>query len=493
MPETEKPGEARPASANDDDRADARRDILSVSDLRHPWEGSRFLLALVPSVATLVVVPVCFYAAGGVKAVAVFVGAVVAVVVSVWVLIQIHRARLLGGAIRVSSASLPEVQAVVDDVCRRLDYRGRFDVWILEKVDGQVTLTSYLGTKMILVEGGLASDLVTDDRRAQLTFLIARFVGALKAKHLRLTPLQVVIASIKSLKFVNIFIHPYERAIVYSGDQIGLACAGGLGAGLGVINRLLVGKEIAPEVGAEGVLVQAEEARRGVLPRVAQLTSSHPNLTNRYLNLLRFGRHFDRRDYEATIEAIDPEVHAKLLSTKRMSRGRLAPWLVGVPSVAIAGVVVAAAVSGARPSDPTIVSTPSPTAPTVSTQPNRTPDPVSQSVAALTQIVNQSSIGRQAAIAGEWQVAIANRQQTLEQLKGLKLAPQLTPFRQLLPAALSYSLLADRALAACGGASDCPQGDYYDSLATASKRQFLGPFNRAMRAYGVHQYSDTEF
>jgi hypothetical protein len=493
MPETMERGEARPASAEDEDRADARRDVLAVRDLRYPREGSRFMLALVPSVATLVVVPVCFYAAGGAKSVAVFLGAILAVLVTVWVLIQIHRARLLGGAIRVTSASFPEVQAVVDDVCHRLDYRGRLDVWILEKVDGQVTLTSYLGTKMILVEGGLASDLVPDDRCAQLTFLIARFVGALKARHLRLTPLQVVIASIKSLKFLNIFIHPYERAIVYSGDQIGLACAGGLGAGLGVITRLLVGKDIAPEVGVEGVLVQAEEARRGVLPRLAQLTSSHPHLTNRYLNLLRFGEHFDRRDYQATIEAIDPEVHAKLLSRNRISRGRLAPWLVGVPSVAIAGVVVAAVVAGTGSSYSTTLSTASPSAPTVSTQPNTTLDPVSQSVAALTQIVNQSSIGRQAAMAGEWQVAIANRQQMLERLKVLKLAPQLTPFRQMLNSALSYSLLADRALAACAGSSDCPEGNYYDSLATASKRQFLRFFNRVMRAYGVHQYSDTEF
>ena len=226
MSETMWRGEACPANANDDDRADARRDVLSVRNLRHPREGSRFMLALVPSVATLVVVPVCIYAAGGVKAVAVFVGSLLVVLVSVWVLIQIHRARLLGGAIRVTPASFPEVQAVVEDVCHRLDYRGRLEVWIVEKVDGQVTLTSYLGTKMILVEGGLASDLVTDDERAQLTFLIARFVGALKAKHLRLTPLQVAIASIKSLKFLNIFILPYERTIVYSGDQIGLACAG---------------------------------------------------------------------------------------------------------------------------------------------------------------------------------------------------------------------------------------------------------------------------
>jgi hypothetical protein len=492
MPGTISRGEARLASAYDDGETDAQREVLPVRNLRHPREGSRFMLALVPSVSTLVVVPVCAYAAGGAKVTAVFVGAVLAVVLSVWVLIQIHRARLLGGAIRVTSSSFPEVQAVVDDVCHRLDYQGLLEVWIVEQVDGQVTLTSYLGTKMILVEGGLASDLVADDKRAQLTFLIARFVGALKAKHLRLAPLQVVIASIKSLKFLNVFILPYERTIVYSGDQMGLACAGRLGAGLGVISRLLVGKEIAPGLGAVGVLEQAHEARRGVLPRLAQLTSSHPHLTNRYLNLLRFGEKFDRSDYEATIATIGPEIREELVSSKPISRGRLAPWFVGVPSVAIAGVIAAIAVSGGGSSDATPASTSSPAGTNTVKLLSSTPDPVSQSVSALAQTVDQSSLGRQAAVAGDWQAAIDNRQQMLEQLKGLKLSPQLTPFRELLTAALTYSLLADRALAACGGSSDCPQADYYDSLATMSKRQFLGPFNRVMRAYGARQYSETD-
>jgi hypothetical protein len=45
----------------------------------------------------------------------------------------------------------------------------------------------------------------------------------------------------------------------------------------------------------------------------------------------------------------------------------------------------------------------------------------------------------------------------------------------------------------CGGSSDCRQADYYDSLATTSKRQFLVPFNRVMRAYGARQYQETDF
>ncbi len=45
----------------------------------------------------------------------------------------------------------------------------------------------------------------------------------------------------------------------------------------------------------------------------------------------------------------------------------------------------------------------------------------------------------------------------------------------------------------CGGSSHCRQADYYDSLATTSKRQFPVPFNRVMRAYGARQYQETDF
>ena len=237
---------------------------------------------------------------------------------------------------------------------------------------------------------------------------------------------------------------PYERTIVYSGDQIGLACAGSVGAGLGVISRLLVGKEVAPELGAAGVLEQAHEARRVAL--------SH-----------------------------------------KVSRGRLAPWLVGVPSVAITGLIVAVVVSGGGLSAATAASSSSSAATKTVNQSRPTLDAVSRSVAELTQIVNQSSLGRRAATAGDWHAAIDNRQQMLMQLKRLKLSPELTPFRQLLSAALTYSLLADQAMADCGGSNDCRQAGYYDSLATQSKRQFLVAFNRVMRAYGARQYEETDF
>ena len=287
---------------------ESRDDVFQLAALRHRSERSRFALALVPSLASLFALAFAIISLGGAVALAVTVGIVLLVLASVWVTIQIARARLLGGAIRVSPDTFPQIKAVIDEASERLDYHRHIDVWVVEKLDGQISLTSYLGTKMILIEGGLASDLLAIDKKPQLEFLIARFVGALKAKHLRFAPLLVAVSAIKSLKFLNLFIMPYERAVVYSGDQLGLACVRDLSTALGVISRLLVGKEIAPDLGAKGVLEQADQARSKFLPRLIQLFSAYPHLTNRYLNLLRFDERFDRADYERTLETIDPDV-----------------------------------------------------------------------------------------------------------------------------------------------------------------------------------------
>jgi len=54
------------------------------------------------------------------------------------------------------------------------------------------------------------------------------------------------------------------------------------------MDRLLVGKELAPSLVTSGLLEQLVEARRRRMLKLAQLLLGYPHLTNRYLNLLRF-------------------------------------------------------------------------------------------------------------------------------------------------------------------------------------------------------------
>ena len=146
---------------------------------------------------------------------------------------------------------------------------------------------------------------LSDEQRAELTFLVARFIGALKAKHLRFDPVVMVVAGLEKLIFLNPFLYPYERATTYSGDQIGLACCGSLPAALNVLGGLMVGAELAPRLGLRGLLWQAVSVRRHWLPRLRQLALAQPHLTNRYLNLLEFGSRLDPAGFAAFVDGLD--------------------------------------------------------------------------------------------------------------------------------------------------------------------------------------------
>jgi hypothetical protein len=207
---------------------------------------------------------------------------------SIWLSLQIARSRLLGGAVRVSYASLPELQVVFDEVRWRLDYHKPIDVYVTDEVKGGSVTTSYLGTRIILLDGGLVAELLEAGHRAELTYLIGRHIGQLKAKHERLQWIVIVISAVDSLKFLQLFLAPYFRATVRSGDQIAAACCGDIRAAVRMMNRLLVGKELGPQLGIGGVLDQAVTVRSRMLPRLAQMYQGVPHATNRYLNLLAF-------------------------------------------------------------------------------------------------------------------------------------------------------------------------------------------------------------
>jgi hypothetical protein len=222
-----------------------------------------------------------------------------------WITLQLHRAHLLGNAVRVTPESLPELHEVLDEVRETLGYQRRVDVYVTDRVSGLMTLTSLFGTRIIMIEGDLVAALLEDGRRRELTFLLARFIGALRTQRDRIAPLRLLVTLARPIGLVNVFIWPYDRAVVYSGDQIGLATCGDLDAALNALDRLLVGGTLGPSVRDAGVFDQASQVRRRRLPRIAQLFSRHPHLASRYVNLMAFAERHAPEQRAATVAAMD--------------------------------------------------------------------------------------------------------------------------------------------------------------------------------------------
>jgi hypothetical protein len=173
-----------------------------------------------------------------------------------------------------------------------------------------------------LIEGGLVAELLKEGQYAELTFLIGRHLGQLKARHERLQWILIVISTIDSLKFLSYFIAPYYRATAKSGDQIAAACCGDIRATAWIMNRLLVGKELGPQLDIRGVLDQAVTVRSRVLPRLAQMFQYAPHTTNRYLNLLAFFSRTAPQQIEAWRATLDPATASRLVAVLNTANSR---------------------------------------------------------------------------------------------------------------------------------------------------------------------------
>jgi hypothetical protein len=318
---------------------------LDTRVLQHPAEDSRLLLALSASAVVFGFAAMAVYAIVGWAVLVEYAAYIAAFGVVVWVSLQIYRSRLLGGAVRVTETTLPELQLVFDEVRARLNYHKPVDVYVMDKVDGGSSMTSYLGTRLIRIEGGLAADLLGDDHRAELRFMIGRHIGQLKARHQRLLPIMLAISLVDSLKFLQLFLAPYYRATAKSGDQIAAACSGDIQATAGMMNRLLVGKELGPRLVVKGVLDQAAIVKRRWLPRLAQLFQSEPHATNRYLNLLAFFARVAPEEIGRWRASLDEDTASRLTAAinasahKRAPRRRMSPVALLVATLITGGLL----------------------------------------------------------------------------------------------------------------------------------------------------------
>jgi hypothetical protein len=279
---------------------------LDVDALRHPTEGSRFALACVASTAVVAVAAFVLLSTGHVLEVVaaiVVVTVVILIAVVTWMLMRIQ---LLANAVHVAAATLPDVDEVVQEVRERLAYDRRLDVFVVNKTSRSlgegsppVTVIGFFGVRFILVEGDVIGDLSDQRQRGQFVFLLATCVGALKARHTTWSPYLAILQGMVLPKLVGVFVAPWHRATVYTGDRIALACCGDLDVSLHAFYRDLVGKDIVAHLQDGGFVAQALRARRRAILRLSQLLHSTPHATNRYLELLSFAAVREPAGYHA--------------------------------------------------------------------------------------------------------------------------------------------------------------------------------------------------
>ena len=203
-----------------------------------------------------------------------------------WFAARTHRADLLGNAVRVTAASMPEVHRLLESSQTWLDYRRPVQIYVKTDVSGLIETFSLLGVNIILIDGDLAADLLKPGKGKRLHFLLASSVGVLKARHLRFALATMLLSGSRAATWWNPLLRAYNRATRYSGDQIAASCCESLEAGLDVIKRLMAGPEMIDAVDSDQLVLQGSLSRDNVLLRYSQYRSNSPHLTFRFLNLL---------------------------------------------------------------------------------------------------------------------------------------------------------------------------------------------------------------
>lgn len=249
--------------------------------LLHPTEDSRFDLALfivipVVGLGLLFLLKTAMFAF-------IFIGAIA---ISVWFGMRLLKASLTANAVKVSPSNFPEIHIILEEVQYVLDYHKDVRIYIVEEGTVNAFLAKFFKTELIILNSELVEDMIQPEKLLQAKWVIARFVGSLKAKHTRLFFVRVIIDSLEKLQIFNLFLLPYERAIQYSGDQIGLAVCKDLDQSLVAFYKFMVGNQLSHRVNPAGIAEQEREM--DIFTSIARLFSTHPHVVDRFANLITF-------------------------------------------------------------------------------------------------------------------------------------------------------------------------------------------------------------
>jgi hypothetical protein len=265
---------------------------LDLESLRYPTEPSRLAMAVVCVACALAVVVVWLVV---IDLPSLIFGVVGLVIVGflLWAALQLGRLRLLGDAVLVSAETFPDIQSAVDEVRAMLQYERRVDIFVVPNLSPRIQLTSYFGVRALLFEGGAIADITATASRPQLLFLLGTYFGTFKAKHDRWPVTELVLDNAGIRTILAPFVAPWLRTTVYTGDQIAYACSRDFRVSLAAVYRVLVGRELSPQLAVSGLILQAARVSRSPVLRVAEMFRPAPHATNRFLNLVRFAQQVD--------------------------------------------------------------------------------------------------------------------------------------------------------------------------------------------------------
>lgn len=280
----------------------------------HPLYRRRFHLALVFAIILFPLI-----------AVGLVVGTVVLVVpllaFVLWIGSRVLFANLLGNSILVSEVNYPRVHTLTEELKTKMAYGKPIYVFVYEQGNFNAYMRYLFFRRAIFLNSELLETGVSDD---EIRWIVGRFIGYLRARR-QMGVLGWVIRAAQHLVVFNVFLLPYERAMVYTGDRLALAAIGGdITSAVSALQKLLVGRQLGYSVNPEGLIDQQRRVKGSFFAFLARLPSAFPHMTSRYVDLIVFAKAYFPSQY-AKFAAANPDLPAELPQLAASPRSGIAP------------------------------------------------------------------------------------------------------------------------------------------------------------------------
>ncbi|HJQ10800.1 MAG TPA: M48 family metallopeptidase [Gemmatimonadaceae bacterium] len=243
---------------------------VHVEELVHPKEKIYFALCVIVSILIYYVLVRLILSGPQIAGPLIFYGIVFLVVYFVFHGVMIGRIR--GNGIRVSEQQFPELMAMANEQSRRLGMEKTPDVFVLQ-AGGLLNAfaTRFLGRNFVVLFSDVLA-LATQKGEKAVSFVLGHELGHVARKHMTK---RALLYPAMIFPFLG---SAYSRACEYTCDRVGNALEP-----QGSVDGLLVlaaGRDLYSRVNATEFANQ-RRTERGFFVRLAEILSTHPNLTKR--------------------------------------------------------------------------------------------------------------------------------------------------------------------------------------------------------------------
>jgi hypothetical protein len=253
-----------------------------VYALAHPLQRRRFHLALVFSIILFPVVVIGL-------AIGTFVLVVPIFALFFWISSRVLLVHSFANSVLVSDVNYPRINLLTAELKVRMGYEKPIYIFVSEKGYFNAGLRFFFFRSAIFLNSELLETGVSDN---EVRWLVGRFIGYLRTRRMA-GVLGWIIRAAQHLGIFNIFLLPYERAMVYTGDRIAVAAIGGdISSAISAMQKLLVGRQLGYSLNPEGIIEQQRRVKGSFFAFLARLMSAFPHMTSRYVDLIVFAKVF---------------------------------------------------------------------------------------------------------------------------------------------------------------------------------------------------------